>query len=180
MKVCGLTREEDVDAAVEAGADLAGFILAKESPRPRRGVLDVPETVLSVAVFVGEATETGADLVQLYAREDGHRSRDAVLLRDGEQVAQVVDLPWQEDDPTHLDRAPREVEGRVMLAGGLDAGERRRGDRRRPPVGRRRQLAARVRARGSRITRKVRAFVEAARGEPHATATTAAATSPRR
>jgi hypothetical protein len=81
-------------------------------------VLPVPETVLSVAVVVGEP-EGGADLVQLYPREAGKvRGRDAVLLRDGDEVARVVDLPWQEDDPTHLDRA-RTVEGRVMLAGGL-------------------------------------------------------------
>ena len=120
VKVCGLTREEDVAAAAEAGADLAGFILAKESPRTAPGVLEVPETMLSVAVHVGEATDAGADLVQLYTREDGHRSRDAVLLRDGEQVAQVVDLPWQDDDPSHLARAA-EVDGRLMLAGGLDA-----------------------------------------------------------
>ena len=33
MKVCGLTRPEDVDAAVEAGADLVGFILVPWSPR---------------------------------------------------------------------------------------------------------------------------------------------------
>ncbi|TML82547.1 MAG: hypothetical protein E6G08_21640 [Actinobacteria bacterium] len=32
VKVCGLTRQEDVDVAVEAGADLVGFILARESP----------------------------------------------------------------------------------------------------------------------------------------------------
>lgn len=120
VKVCGLTREEDVAAAAEAGADLAGFILAKESPRTAPGVLGVPETMLSVAVHVGEATDSSADLVQLYSREDGHRSRDAVLLRDGAQVAQVIDLPWQEDDPAHLARAA-EVEGRLMLAGGLDA-----------------------------------------------------------
>ncbi|MGZ4439856.1 MAG: bifunctional indole-3-glycerol phosphate synthase/phosphoribosylanthranilate isomerase [Gaiellaceae bacterium] len=120
VKVCGLTREEDVAAAAEAGADLAGFILAKESPRTAPGVLEVPETMLAVAVHVGEATESGADLVQLYSQENGHRSRDAVLLRDGEQVAQVVDLPWQEDDPSHLARAAA-VEGRLMLAGGLDA-----------------------------------------------------------
>ena len=33
VKVCGLTREEDVAAAAEAGADLAGFVLVPESPR---------------------------------------------------------------------------------------------------------------------------------------------------
>jgi phosphoribosylanthranilate isomerase len=35
-------------------------------------------------------------------------------------VATVIDLPWREDDPTHLERA-RSAEGRVMLAGGLAA-----------------------------------------------------------
>ena len=64
VKVCGLTREEDVAAAVEAGADLAGFILAKESPRRAAEVLPVPETVLSVAVYVGEEGDAPADLVQ--------------------------------------------------------------------------------------------------------------------
>jgi indole-3-glycerol phosphate synthase/phosphoribosylanthranilate isomerase len=120
VKVCGLTREEDVAAAVEAGADLTGFILARESPRRADHVLSVPDTVLSVAVFVEDVEETGADLVQVYRREDGHRGRDAVLLRGGEHVAQVIDLPWKEKDSTHLDRA-RAVEGRVMLAGGLAA-----------------------------------------------------------
>jgi hypothetical protein len=82
-------------------------------------VLPVADTVLSVAVVVGEAGGHSADLVQLYPSEDGKvRGRDGVLLRDGVEVARVVDLPWQEDDPTHLDRA-RDVEGRVMLAGGL-------------------------------------------------------------
>lgn len=118
VKVCGLTRQEDVDVAVEAGADLVGFILARESPRRTDELLDAPETVLRVAVFVGEEHETGADLIQLYARDEGHRARDAVLRRDGEQVGTVVDLPWEADDPTHLERA-RTQTGRVMLAGGL-------------------------------------------------------------
>ncbi|HZT14324.1 MAG TPA: bifunctional indole-3-glycerol phosphate synthase/phosphoribosylanthranilate isomerase [Gaiellaceae bacterium] len=118
VKVCGLTRQEDVDAAVEAGADLVGFILARESPRRTDELLDAPDSVLRVAVFVGEREETDADLVQHYARENGHRSRDAVLLRGEEQVGRVVDLPWGEDDPAHLERAARAA-GRVMLAGGL-------------------------------------------------------------
>jgi len=118
VKVCGLTRQEDVDAAVDAGADLVGFILADESPRRAGALLDAPPTVLRVAVFVGEPADTGADLVQLYEREGGHRSRDAALLHRGERVGSVVDLPWQEADPTHLERA-RATPGRVMLAGGL-------------------------------------------------------------
>src|SRR5579871_4574220 len=118
VKVCGLTRQEDVDAAVEAGADLVGFILADESPRRADRLLEAPPTVLRVAVFVGEEHETGADVVQFYAREDEHRARDGVLRRGGEQVGRVVDLPWLSDDPTHLARA-QATQGRVMLAGGL-------------------------------------------------------------
>jgi len=118
VKVCGLTRQEDVDVAVEAGADLVGFILAQESPRRTDTLLGAPGTVLRVAVFVGEENETGADVVQLYARENGHRSRDGVLRRNGAQVASVVDLPWEQVDETHLERA-RATAGRVMLAGGL-------------------------------------------------------------
>ena len=117
VKVCGLTREEDVAVAAEAGADLAGFVLARETPRRAAGVLPVPETMLSVAVHVGEVGEE-ADLVQLYQRENGHRARDGVLLRNGREVARVVDRPWQEDDPTNLERA-RTTAGRVVLAGGL-------------------------------------------------------------
>jgi indole-3-glycerol phosphate synthase/phosphoribosylanthranilate isomerase len=119
VKVCGLTRREDVDAAVEAGADMLGFILADQSPRRAPAVLDVPDDRLSVAVFVGEPEETGADLVQLYAHEEGRvRGRDAKLLRDGEPVAEVIDLPWDSADPLHLQRAAA-TQGRVMLAGRL-------------------------------------------------------------
>ena len=118
VKVCGLTRQEDVDVAIDAGADLVGFILSDTSPRRAEAVLDAPPTVLRVAVFVGEPEETEADLQQVHALEDGHRSRDAVLVRDGERVGTHVDLPWLEGDPTLFDRA-RATEGRVMLAGGL-------------------------------------------------------------
>ncbi|MBX3643167.1 MAG: phosphoribosylanthranilate isomerase [Rubrivivax sp.] len=33
IKICGLTREQDVDAAVMAGADAVGFVLYEKSPR---------------------------------------------------------------------------------------------------------------------------------------------------
>jgi indole-3-glycerol phosphate synthase/phosphoribosylanthranilate isomerase len=117
VKVCGLTREEDVAVAAEAGADLAGFVLA-ESPRRADSPLPVPDTMLSVGVYVGAPGDDGADLVQLYAQDNGHRSRDGVLLRRGEEVARVLDLPWLEEDESHWERAAA-VKGRVLLAGGL-------------------------------------------------------------
>jgi indole-3-glycerol phosphate synthase len=121
VKVCGLTRQEDVDAAVEAGADLCGFIFAEGSPRKAPEVLPVPDTVLSVAVFVGEPEQQGADLVQLYERKEGTvRGRDGVLLRDGEPVARVADLPWEGEDPNHWQKA--RGDDRLVLAGRLGPG----------------------------------------------------------
>src|ERR671910_27167 len=80
VKVCGLTREEDVAVAAEAGADLAGFILAPESPRAAAEVLPVPDELLAVAVWVGETGASPASLDQLHEPAEGAvRSRDAVL-----------------------------------------------------------------------------------------------------
>jgi indole-3-glycerol phosphate synthase len=119
VKVCGLTREEDVAVAAEAGADLLGFVLAPGSPRSAREVLPVPDGTLSVAVWVGEAGESVADLDQVHPREEGKvRGRDAVLLREGVVVATHLDLPWEEDDAGHWERAAA-ADGRIVLAGRL-------------------------------------------------------------
>jgi indole-3-glycerol phosphate synthase / phosphoribosylanthranilate isomerase len=121
VKVCGLTREEDVAVAAEAGADVAGFILAPDTPRTVAEPLDVPDTMLRVAVWVGEAGEAAADLDQVHERAEGRvRGRDGVWLREGEPVARLLDLPWQEQDPGHWERAAA-ADGRVVLAGRLAA-----------------------------------------------------------
>jgi phosphoribosylanthranilate isomerase len=63
IKICGLTREEDVDAAVAAGADALGFVFYPPSPRyvtPQRAaelVRRVPPFVDVVGLFVNEAPE---------------------------------------------------------------------------------------------------------------------------
>lgn len=58
IKICGLTREADVDAAVQAGADAIGFVLYPHSPRfvspERAGELArrLPPFVTPVLLFV--------------------------------------------------------------------------------------------------------------------------------
>lgn len=58
IKICGLTREADVDAAVEAGADAVGFVFYPDSPRavvPARAAelaRRLPPFVTPVGLFV--------------------------------------------------------------------------------------------------------------------------------
>ncbi|WPC68643.1 phosphoribosylanthranilate isomerase [Rhodoferax ferrireducens] len=67
IKICGLTREQDVDAAVAAGADAVGFVLYAQSPRcvsPVRAAelaRRLPPFVTPVLLFVNEnATKIAA------------------------------------------------------------------------------------------------------------------------
>ncbi|HYO27843.1 MAG TPA: phosphoribosylanthranilate isomerase [Azonexus sp.] len=63
IKICGLTREEDVDAAVAAGADALGFVFYPPSPRyvtAQRAVelvRRIPPFVEVVGLFVNEPPE---------------------------------------------------------------------------------------------------------------------------
>ena len=101
IKVCGLTRGEDVAVAADAGADLLGFVLEPASPRAAECVLPVPDDTLSVAVWVGDAGESDADLDQVHTVEDGKvRGRQATIFRRGEPVARLLDLPWGEPTRT--------------------------------------------------------------------------------
>lgn len=58
IKICGLTREQDLDAAVAAGADAVGFVLYDKSPRhvtPQRAAelaRRLPPFVTPVLLFV--------------------------------------------------------------------------------------------------------------------------------
>ncbi|WP_341893089.1 phosphoribosylanthranilate isomerase [Variovorax sp. YR752] len=69
IKICGLTREADVDAAVEAGADAIGFVLYPKSPRQvsvaRAADLAqrLPPFVMPVALLVNASDGEVADAV---------------------------------------------------------------------------------------------------------------------
>jgi phosphoribosylanthranilate isomerase len=78
VKVCGLQEEADVAAAVEAGADAVGFVLAEGSPRQisierAAGLMDgvlvrrvLVTTHLPPAELAAAVAATGADAVQTH------------------------------------------------------------------------------------------------------------------
>ncbi|MCX7149171.1 MAG: phosphoribosylanthranilate isomerase [Rhodocyclales bacterium] len=84
IKICGITREEDLAAAIEAGADALGFVFYAASPRyvtPERAaqlISHVPAFITKVGLFVNETAEAvGAvlntvtlDLLQFHGDED--------------------------------------------------------------------------------------------------------------
>jgi phosphoribosylanthranilate isomerase len=84
VKICGMTRLEDVEAAVMLGADAVGFIFWPGSPRfvepaaARQMVAALPPFVTPVGVFVnqdvahinGVAVQVGLGAIQLHGDED--------------------------------------------------------------------------------------------------------------
>jgi len=83
IKICGLTREQDVDAAVEAGADAVGFVLYGKSKRlvaPQRAAQlarRLPPFVTPVLLFVNEnpasvlaaCEQVGGAMIQFHGDE---------------------------------------------------------------------------------------------------------------
>ena len=71
IKVCGLTREADVDAAVAAGVDALGFVLYPPSARhvsaPRAAELArrLPPFVTPVLLFVNASEQDIAQALSL-------------------------------------------------------------------------------------------------------------------
>jgi phosphoribosylanthranilate isomerase len=121
VKICGLRRAEDAEAAVAAGADMIGVVFWPSSPRcasedeAQRVRAAVPPGVLLVGVFVDEDPErmddlvgsVGLDRVQLHGSESrklverygerairGVRNGDLSVVPPGVPV--VYDRPWGE------------------------------------------------------------------------------------
>lgn len=89
IKICGLTREQDVDAAVAAGADAIGLVFYPKSPRyvsPERAAelaRRVPPFVTIVGLFVNASAEdiravlerVPVNLLQFHGGEDEAQCR---------------------------------------------------------------------------------------------------------
>ena len=88
VKICGITRLDDAEAAVEAGATALGFVFWRESPRfldPYRArtiVRALPAFVTTVGVFVNQPPEYVAGVASLVPLA-------AVQLHGDEPVAHV-------------------------------------------------------------------------------------------
>jgi len=90
VKICGITNLDDALAAVGAGADALGFNFYKPSPRyitpqQARAIIEqLPESLLTVGVFVNEETKTvrgiaeeaGLHALQLHGDESPEYCRE--------------------------------------------------------------------------------------------------------
>ena len=119
IKICGLTRDEDVQVVVEAGVDAIGFVFTKS---PRRISIDtairlisyVPGDVLRVGLFLNQDSAEIAQVVNSVPLD--------VLQFHGsetEQECSVFDLPWLKavamEDAESVRRAEHDYPGAMGL-----------------------------------------------------------------
>ena len=143
VKICGLSDERDVMAAVEAGADALGFVFARSvrelTPQQAKSISDsVPRAVKRVAVMLHPSNEEWLNVLRIFEPD--------VLQTDAEDF-EALDVPmsvecWpvfregqsQPDATTYVYEGPKSgrgetvdwsraaelaVAGRMILAGGL-------------------------------------------------------------
>ena len=80
VKICGLTREEDVDLVVEAGADAVGFASGfEESPR-NVSIEKARDLIRRVPPFVDAVLVTRAELVEQNAEKIGRVGPSVIQL----------------------------------------------------------------------------------------------------
>jgi phosphoribosylanthranilate isomerase len=159
VKICGVTREADIAAAVAAGADALGFVFHAPSPRAvsvetAAGLAArVPAFVTTVGLFVDAdpalieeaARRVGLGLLQFHGHEApqacagfGRPWIKAIAMREGIDVEAVAAayhgaaaLLLDTYDPAlaggtgrrfDWERVPATLAPRLVLAGGLSAG----------------------------------------------------------
>jgi len=152
VKVCGITKLEDAVAAIEGGASALGFNFYPKSPRyiapdcAAGMIAKLPATVWKVGVFVNESPEritdlashVGLDIVQLVGqaiRLSGLRIWQTAYV---DEKFRLADIEHNPAEAILLDTPASEAYGgtgrtfdwsraagsnkRIILAGGLDAG----------------------------------------------------------
>lgn len=129
VKICGLTRIEDVKSAVAAGADAVGFVFTR-SPRQvsidtaMRLIRHVPGHVLSVGLFLDQAQSeinrvlesVSLDVLQFHGSET-------------QQQCSLYNLPWLKAVAMEDDQSARRAEKDFPAAMGLLLDSHSRGQR---------------------------------------------------
>jgi phosphoribosylanthranilate isomerase len=123
VKICGITRLEDAEAAVQAGAAALGFIFWPGSPRavdPHQAgtiIASLPAFVTAVGVFVDQPAEyvnEVASVAQLGAVQlHGEESADYVTTMSRPVVKAVAIRNGFEPDATSIDVWPSRI--RMLL-----------------------------------------------------------------
>jgi len=151
LKICGITNQEDANAAIEAGATAIGFNFWPKSPRylaPEQAAGLVTKSVRRVGVFVNEspawvqevARLVSLDVAQLHGDEVPANYPSGLTVWKAARVGAGFDFAIYEDSPAEalvLDGPAGELYGgaghtfdwglaavvrkRIILAGGLDA-----------------------------------------------------------
>jgi len=151
LKICGITNQEDANAAMEAGATAIGFNFWSRSPRylaPEQAAGLVTKGMRRVGVFVNEsparvlevARFVSLDVVQLHGDEIPANYPSGLIVWKAARVGSGFDFAIYEDSPAEalvLDGPAGELYGgagrtfdwglaaavrkRIILAGGLDA-----------------------------------------------------------
>jgi phosphoribosylanthranilate isomerase len=114
VKICGITNAADARAAVEAGADMLGFVFYEPSPRfvtvPAAADIarELPPYIIKVGVFVnapeelvfGALTQCGLNLLQFHGNESpdyclkfGLMSMKAFRIRNADSLSALADYP---------------------------------------------------------------------------------------
>jgi phosphoribosylanthranilate isomerase len=110
VKICGITDEDAMDAAVEAGADMVGLVFFPPSPRNiaadrAADLIDLlPEELIKVGLFVDADDATldrvlnrvRLDLLQFHGHETPERI-EAVRLEYGVPVMKVIPVSTADD-----------------------------------------------------------------------------------
>ena len=138
VKVCGITRREDAEAAVAAGASAIGFVFYTKSPRhveaAQAAALGEGLDVWKVGVFVDETAafveavmrSAKLDVAQIYGGEVPHSARvwRAFRVKDGitwEGAAEAVLLDGPSNGVGFDWTQAQGMAEKVIVAGGLDA-----------------------------------------------------------
>ncbi|MDV3244058.1 MAG: phosphoribosylanthranilate isomerase [Nitrososphaerales archaeon] len=116
VKICGITRTEDLDAAVEAGADAVGFIVGFPGSKRNLSLEVAGEMIRRVPPFVDSVLVTTSDIVE---------DRTDKIVSIGPNAIQL----HGQGDPRVLRRALglRLIRAYLVSDGGEDAREAARG-----------------------------------------------------